>query len=426
MAGDRVAARRLRARALKAYGTLGTAVEAGAVDAFQAVSLSEALVMGLVNQGVRLFIGVFGHGSTDVTEVLRIYQDEGLVRTAAVHSEVEAVHAASALKWQYGRTAAVVTSIGPGALHALAGSLTALSNGLGLYILMGDETSHGEGPNMQQIPRREQELFLRLAGTMGPAMTIHTPEAIFTALKRGNAAVHAAGTQSPFFLLLPMNVQPLVMERCNLREFPEARRLPMTACVDDAAYAEAARLLVESERVTVKVGRGARTVDRRVLEDVLERSDAVYVHSPNLPGLLPASHRRNMTVGGSKGSISGNYAMAECDLLVVIGARGVCQWDSSGTAFPKARRVININTDPGDLAQYNRSLALPGDAGSVLERLGSVLAERGAAAADRPSAWWRPAWRSGGSGTSSGGRDTPRRRWTIRNGGGRCSPSPRR
>ena len=81
--------------------------------------------------------------------------------------EIEAVHAATALRWVTGEKAAVVTSIGPGALHALAGALVPLSDGIGIWFLLGDETTEDEGPNMQQIPRHEQDLFLRLFASMG-------------------------------------------------------------------------------------------------------------------------------------------------------------------------------------------------------------------------------------------------------------------
>ena len=42
------------------------------------------------------FFCVFGHGSTEIGEVLRIYQDAGLVRVCGVRSEIEASHAAAA------------------------------------------------------------------------------------------------------------------------------------------------------------------------------------------------------------------------------------------------------------------------------------------------------------------------------------------
>ncbi|GAA2844892.1 hypothetical protein GCM10020220_037780 [Nonomuraea rubra] len=68
---------------------------------------------------------MLGHGSTELGEVLRAYQDAGVVRTFAVRHETEASHAATALRWATGEKAAVVTSIGPGALQAMAGSLVA-------------------------------------------------------------------------------------------------------------------------------------------------------------------------------------------------------------------------------------------------------------------------------------------------------------
>ena len=54
-----------------------------------------------------------------------------------------------------------------------------------------------KGPNMQQIPRREQELFLKVLSTLGPAYSLHTPEAIFTALKRGDATVNGKEKKIP-------------------------------------------------------------------------------------------------------------------------------------------------------------------------------------------------------------------------------------
>ena len=361
--------RRKRAKEIKTYGTLQKAVEAGSLKQFQDISLSEAVVLGLLNQGVRTFIGIFGHGMTDVGEVLRIYEEENAIRTVNVRNEVEASHVASMLRWKYNEVSAVFTSIGPGALQAVAGSLVSLSNGLGVYYLMGDETSHSEGPNMQQIPKREQELFLRLFSTLGSAYSLHTPEAVFTALKRGDATVNGGVKQSPFYMLLPMNIQPKLMKDCNLLEFPQRSQESKIISTDLNLFNDALESICNSTRITVKTGGGAANVSPEVLEEFLDLIDAAYVHGPQVPGLYPYSKLRNMGVGGSKGSICGNYAMNECDLMIVIGARGVCQWDSSGTAYRKARKIININCDYDDLGQYNNSVRLQGDAQEVILKL---------------------------------------------------------
>ena len=77
---QRNAARVARAAAIAAAGGIQAARESGMLPRYIDATVSELLVMGLLAQGVRTFLAVFGHGSTEVGEVLRIYQEAGLVR----------------------------------------------------------------------------------------------------------------------------------------------------------------------------------------------------------------------------------------------------------------------------------------------------------------------------------------------------------
>ena len=58
--------------------------ESGTLPRYIDATVSELLVLGLLAQGVRTFLAVFGHGSTEVGEVLRIYQEAGLVARSTV------------------------------------------------------------------------------------------------------------------------------------------------------------------------------------------------------------------------------------------------------------------------------------------------------------------------------------------------------
>jgi len=379
-------AMKYRAKRIAECGTIRSAVETGQLEQFQPVSLSEALILGLINQGVRKYIAVFGHGSTDIGQVLAVYEGVGLVTTYNVRNEVEGSHCAVALRWHYGETAAVVTSIGPGALHALAGSLVAASNGLGIYYIFGDETTHEEGPNMQQIPKPEQHSFLSLVKTMGRGMILHTPEVVFTALRRGAATVHNPGFAGPFYFLAPMNTQPEHIPECNLLEFPGKPHFPRVACHDFGIFERATQLVREAERITVKYGGGAVDCGAEIVE-LAELIDAVIVSGAKTVGIVPYSERRYMSVGGSKGSLSGNFAMNEADLVVVIGARGVCQWDCSGTAWKKAQGIINFNIDPYYVNQYNRSVCVLGDAKSNLQAWIATLKQAGFKPTASVSSW---------------------------------------
>ena len=375
-----------RAGTIATAGGINPAMNSGSLPRRASMTLSEALILGLMHQGVRKFIGIFGHGSTDIAEVLRVYEDARLVKTYAVRHEVEAVHAATALRWVSGEKAAVVTSIGPGALHALAGSLVPLSDGIGVWFLLGDETTEDEGPNMQQIPRHEQDLFLRLFASMGNAYKLHTPAAVSTALRRGLATTDHPYRPGPFFLLLPMNTQPVVIPDFNLEELPADAPPSLGAAADDDAYESAAQAIGAAERVVVKVGGGGRYAGPELIE-FLERADAVAVSSPLIPGVIPFSHPRNMTVGGSKGSISGNFAMEEADLLVAAGTRFVCQSDCSRTGYPRVKTVININGDVDTAMHYGQSIALIGDVAATLKSLNACLKKNPKSNHNHSSPW---------------------------------------
>ena len=375
---ERTSAMRMRARAIKSAGGLDAAVAGGFLPKLVDATLSEALVLGLLKQGVSKYLAIFGHGSTDLGEVLRIYEEEGVTRTFNCRNEVAMAHAATALRWQYGETPAVVTSIGPGALQAFAGSLAAASNGVGVYHIYGDETTFGEGPNMQQVPKEEQGLFGQMTAIMGRSYALHTPEAIRDALRRGAVTVNHPYRAGPFYLLLPLNTQPARLT-LNLAALPERPKLAPLAPASDAPFDEAAKLIGAARTVAIKAGGGTRGHDA-VVRRLAEAAGAAVVLSPGSTGVLPDAHAQNMHVGGSKGSISGNYAAAEAEVLIVIGSRAVCQADCSGIGYKKAQHVININGDLGDATHYNRTLALIGDISAVADRLAGKLEASKAAA----------------------------------------------
>ena len=235
-------AMRARATAIAKAGGLEQAL-AKALPKLAECSLSEALVLGLLKQRVRKYFAIFGHGSTDLGNVLRIYEEEGVTRTVNCRNEVEMAHAATVLRWQYGELSAVVTSIGPGAMQAFAGSLAAASNGVGVYHIYGDETTFGEGYNMQQVPKEEQGLFGRMTAIMGQSYVLHTPEGLRDALRRGALCVHHPYRAGPFYLLLPLNTQPAKLT-VNLAALPARPSLPKLAPANDEAIEQ---LLIDLE-----------------------------------------------------------------------------------------------------------------------------------------------------------------------------------
>jgi 3D-(3,5/4)-trihydroxycyclohexane-1,2-dione acylhydrolase (decyclizing) len=368
---------RARARAIHQAGGIDAALAKKALPKLIDCTLSEALVLGLLKQGVSKYFAIFGHGSTDLGNCLRIYEEEGVTRTINCRNEVEMAHAATALRWQYGELSAVVTSIGPGAMQAFAGSLAAASNGVGVYHIYGDETTYGEGYNMQQVPKEEQGTFGRMTAVLGQSYVLHTPQAVRDALRRGALCVNHPYRAGPFYLLLPLNTQPARLT-VNLAALPARPDLPKLAPADDTMIDQAAAMIAKASKVAIKAGGGTRGHDAAI-KRLAEAAGAAVVLSPGSTGVVPDAHAQTMHVGGSKGSISGNYAMSEAELLIVIGSRAVCQADCSGIGYKNAQAVININGDLADATHYNNTIALIGDIGAVAMRLAAKLEKLGAA-----------------------------------------------
>jgi len=185
---------------------------------------------------VRTFFTVLGHGSTEVGEVLRLYQEAGLVRVYGLRSEIEASHAAAALRWVTNEKAAVVTSIGPGALQALAASLVPASDGLGVWYLCGDETTEDEGFNMQQVPRHARACSCSWQPAWAglfvahPAGVANRPAARQCNSRPSHPAWHV-------LLVQPMNTQAAWLPNFNLDELPEVSHISLGAAEADYALA---------------------------------------------------------------------------------------------------------------------------------------------------------------------------------------------
>jgi 3D-(3,5/4)-trihydroxycyclohexane-1,2-dione acylhydrolase (decyclizing) len=377
---------RERAEAIAEAGSLQKAISSGIIPRLIECSLSEGLVLGLLKQGVNKYLAIFGHGSTDIGEVLRVYHEAGLIQTFNFRNEIAMAHAATTLSWQYGEIPALVTSIGPGAMQALAGSLASTSNGIGLYHIYGDETTHGEGYNMQQIPKTEQELFGRITALFGESYVLHTPQALRDALRRGGVRVNHPWKAGPFYLMLPINTQPELIRPLNLDGLPEHPDFPLTSVSDKEQLEKAADLIRKSSKMIMKTGGGSCAFAERV-QKLAEICGIPVVLSPGSTGVLPDGHPLNMHVGGSKGSISGNFAMANAELLVVIGSRAVCQSDCSGIGYEKVTDVINLNGDLSDVSHYNRTIMLPGDIGATLDDLLQILEQAPIARNDEKLQW---------------------------------------
>jgi 3D-(3,5/4)-trihydroxycyclohexane-1,2-dione acylhydrolase (decyclizing) len=151
-------------------------------------------------------------------------------------------------------------------------------------------------------------------------------------------------------------------------------------------YDNACALIESHRRIVIKAGGGTRRFAAEI-RSLAAATGGVVVLGPGSLGVMPDDDRANMHVGGSKGSLSGNYAMDNADLAIIVGSRAVCQADCSGTGYREADAVININASISDASHYNNTESLIGDIGAVVTNLVNRLRERGRIQLSASAAW---------------------------------------
>ena len=172
-------------------------------------------------------------------------------------------------------------------MHAFAASLAPASDGLGVWYLFGDETTHNEGPNMQQIPKPEQDLFLRLCQTMSRGLL---PAHARGRHQRAPLGAEHGRPSSPGRTVLSALADEHPVRACsaefNLDELPAGAPPRLGAAAGDESYAEAAQALIQASRVVVRVGGGARDAGPEIAA-LLDLVDGVAVTSPLATGVIP-------------------------------------------------------------------------------------------------------------------------------------------
>ena len=221
---------------------------------------------------------------------------------------------------------------------------------------------------------------------MSESYVFHTPEALRAGLQRGFLKTHHPHKSGPFYFLLPINTQPKIIKSLNLLTLPGKEVAEQKNELNQKIVKDFEKLINQYDKIAIKAGGGTRNFSKELTE-FTNLLDIPVVLSPGSLGVLPDSHPSNMHVGGSKGSISGNYAMQHTELLIVIGSRAVCQSDCSGIGYPNAKAVININADLSDMLHYNNTLGLNGDIGVVLGQLNALIKNKKISIKKRSAIW---------------------------------------
>ncbi|AGA69105.1 acetolactate synthase, large subunit [Desulfitobacterium dichloroeliminans LMG P-21439] len=320
------------------------------------------LLDSLVQEGVEVLFGYPGGA------VLPIY--DALINCSIKHilprHEQTAVHAADAFARVSGKVGVCLATSGPGATNLVTGIANAYMDSIPIVVLTGQVPTNLLGTDSFQE--------VDIAGITLPitkhSYIVKDPRQIPRIVKE---AFHIASTGRPGPVLIDLPKD--VLSATDV--VPDSSELHLKSYKyfskgNAGQIEEAARVIAQSQRPVLYAGGGVVTAGAsEILQEVAEGANLPVVTTLMGIGSMPTSHPNVLGMVGMHGTITANYAVDDCDLLIAVGVRFDDRVTSGlGHRFATKAKIIHIDIDPAEISKVVRTnVPIVGNAKLVLEEL---------------------------------------------------------
>ena len=344
------------------------------------------IVHALTELGVEV---IFGYPGGAVLPIYDALFKQNKIRHILVRHEQGALHAAEGYARSTGRIGVALVTSGPGATNSVTGLADALMDSIPLVCLTGQVPTHMIGNDAFQeadtvgITRPCTKHNYLVKSVADLPRLIH--EAFYVA---------GAGRPGPVVVDLPKDV---VMAE---GEYFEGAYSNMTAHrsyrprtePDESAVDAAMELITKAERPIFYTGGGiinsGPSASKALTAFVRETG---YPITNTLMGLgaYPASDSQFLGMLGMHGTYEANMAMAECDVMIALGARFDDRVTGRLSDFSKGSKKIQVDIDPSSINKnVPVDVSIIGDVGKVLKAMAAKW-KKPRAKSDELKSWWR-------------------------------------
>ena len=279
--------------------------------------------------------------------------------------EQGAAHMADGYSRSSGRVGVCVATSGPGATNLVTGLATAYMDSVPMVAITGQVPRHAIG--------RDSFQEADITGITMP-VTKHnylvTREEDLVNTVREAFYIARTGRPGPVLIDLPSDLQRLEVPWVE-RHIEGLDAFTADIPPDAAMIERAADLINAAERPLIYIGGGVIASGASPL--VTSLSDAcniAVVHTLNGKGGFPETRDLSMGMPGMHGTGYANWALHECDVMVVIGARFDDRVTGDTRRFSPGTRVVHIDVDTAEIDKIRAAeVPIVCDARSALEAL---------------------------------------------------------
>jgi acetolactate synthase-1/2/3 large subunit len=321
----------------------------------------EKIIQCLEREGVEYIFGLSGGAAMPMFDALL----DSKIQLILTRHEQGATHMADGYARSTGRPGVVLVTSGPGATNTVTGLLTALMDSSPMVVITGQTIS----PMLGKDAFQEADV----TGITYPVVKhsyLVKDAADIPRIMREAFHLATTGRPGPVLVDVPKDVG---QGPCDA-PFTDALDLPgydVPTRGESACVEEAARHLIEAKRPLLYVGHGAVISSAgKAITTLAEKLRAPVVTTLLGKGAVDETHPLHLGMMGMHGTAYANKAVADCDLIMAIGAR----WDDrvTGNLAEFCPNAIKIHIDI-DAAEFNKivrpHVSIHGDARHVVEDL---------------------------------------------------------
>ncbi|UBH28299.1 acetolactate synthase 2 catalytic subunit [Aeromonas enteropelogenes] len=327
---------------------------------------AQFLVQALKKQGVTQ---VFGYPGGAIMPVYDALYDGGLAHQLCRHEQGAAM-AAVGFARASGQVGVCIATSGPGATNLVTGLAEALLDSVPLVAISGQVPCAAVGTDAFQ---EVDVLGMSLSCTKHSFMVTDVadlPQVIAEAF-----AIASEGRPGPVLIDLPKDVQ---LANVQLTKAPAQSPLFAVAepeHLNPAELTAARTLLAAAERPVLYVGGGVGMANaEQQLRDFAVATGMPAVTTLKGIGALDPDSPVYLGMLGMHGTKAANYAVQQCDLLVVVGARFDDRVTGKLEEFAPEAKVIHLDVDAAEFGKRRAAeVGITQDLKQVLPRLAMSL-----------------------------------------------------
>jgi acetolactate synthase-1/2/3 large subunit len=323
----------------------------------------------LEQQGVRIVAGIPGGALLPIYEALGCSK----IRHVLTRHEQAAGFIAQGMARMTGKAGVCLATSGPGVTNMVTALADAKLDSVPLVCIAGQVPTHMIGTDAFQ-----EVATLDMVRPITKASFFVADPSELPATFAQAFAIAERGRPGPVLIDIPKDVQLASLPAsCSSPEPPESSHFAQLRGdrSDDAAYAQAIRLIHAAERPVLYVGGGvvkARAHDE--LRRFAERHAIPVTTTLMALGALPAGHPLNIGMLGMHGARYTNLLLEECDLLIAIGARFDDRATGRTDCFAARARIVHIDIDRRELGKIKTpTVAICDDAAEALAKLFAMV-----------------------------------------------------